>query len=75
MNMTQRRILIVVLLVLALGSLYYGIEIRTRTVGSGVFGRNSSPIPGASTWKALLTFVFPVLLAGLGGFVWFGKDL
>ena len=73
--MTQRRVVIVTLVVLALGSLYYGIEMRTTTIGNTVFGRGFQPIPGASTMKALLTFVFPVLLAGLGGFVWFGKDL
>jgi len=74
MNMTQRRIVIVTLVVLALGSLYYGVEMSTMTAdpSRGVFARR--PIPGATTMKALLTFIFPVLLAGLGGFVWFGKD-
>lgn len=76
MNRKQRRVVIVTLFVLALGSLYYGLEMRTTTVvRPDAFSRGVlQPIPGASTMKALFTFAFPVLLAGLGGFVWFGKD-
>ena len=74
MNMMQRRVVIVVLVVLAVVSLYYGLELST-SLSTTVLGTGREPIPGATTMKAILTFVFPVLLAGWAGFVWFVKDL
>ena len=74
MNMMQRRIVIVVLVVLAVVSLYYGLEMST-SLSTTLLGAAREPIPGATTMKAILTFALPLLLAGWAGFVWFVKDL
>ena len=74
MNRKQRRVVVVTLFVLALGSLYYGVETRTTSSASAFARRNPQAIPRSRATRAMLTFVFPVLLAGLGRFLWFGKD-
>ena len=73
MNDNQRKLVGGILGLLALVSLYFGIEMSTVR---GVFipGRFRETIPGARMWKSILTFVFPILLGGLASYVWLDKD-
>ena len=74
MNKNQRTLVVVGLVLLALVSVYIGTEMRTaRYVGIGI-ARRLEPIPGAEMWKSAVTFALPILLGGLAGFVWLGKD-